>query len=60
VQQQQGGKVAIPDLDGGSMKKGTQTNGKGSKPRPYDVKRYDAGRKGIKWDSEKRKKEHTT
>ena len=42
------------------MKKGTQTNGKGSKPRPYDVKRYDAGRKGIKWNSEKRKKEHTT
>tara|TARA_R110000824_G_scaffold338104_1_gene524637 strand:+ start:700 stop:876 length:177 start_codon:yes stop_codon:yes gene_type:complete len=37
------------------MKKGTQTNGKGSKPRPYDVKRYDAGRKGIKWDSEKQR-----
>ena len=31
------------------MKKGTQTNGKG------DVKRYDAGRKGIKWDSEKQR-----
>ena len=38
------------------MKKGTQTNGKGSKPRPYDVAKYDAGRKGIKWDSEKQRK----
>jgi hypothetical protein len=42
------------------MKKGTQTNGKGSKPRPYDVKRYGKNMDAIKWNSEKRKKEHTT
>jgi hypothetical protein len=38
------------------MKKGKAQAGKGDKPRPYDVKRYDAGRKGIKWDSEKQRK----